>query len=78
MKTGRSLNGGVFKLDGGLACIAFKELNKAGTVVVAYLSIVDCTIIMDVGSTGDWPKPYQYFYEPDACVYRDYCQPLVV
>lgn len=62
----------------GLACIAFKELNKAGTVVVAYLSIVDCTIIMDVGSTGDWPKPYQYFYQPDACVYRNYCQPLVV
>ena len=30
--------------------------------MVAYLSIVDCTIIMDVGSTGDWPKPYQYFF----------------
>ena len=78
MKAGHSLNGGVFKLDGGLACIAFKELNKAGTVVVAYLSLADCPIVVDAGGTGDWPKPYQYLYEPDACVYRNYCQPVVV
>ena len=78
MKTGRSLNGGIFELNRGLSCIALEEFNKAGTVVVAYLSLADCPIVVDAGGTGDWPKPYQYFYQPDACVYRNYCQPLVV